>query len=301
MKNIKCLAFLISTFFCFSAIDNTYAERTSLKENKLIQIEPLDKVYASKLKLKKMDPALLISVETVFQKLKEKQQIILVDVRNKNYFEQFRILGSINIPLFAIKTKKFLKPKLLVLIDEGYNFSQLETECRRLREAGFTVSILDGGLSQWKQKGMPIEGDLLAQRELNKISPQQYFPEKDYLNWIAVDVSLKAEAETQHIMPYVIHIPYSNETQFISKLRAIISEHKGGPPVFILICDDKGDHYEAIEKLIQQNGISHVFYLKGGLEGYKAFEQLQVKVQQDRDETKTRKSTRTIKKCATCQ
>jgi rhodanese-related sulfurtransferase len=300
VKTVKCLAFLIFTLFCFFAIGNAYAEMTSSKENKHVQIEERDTLSASTLKLKKRDPALFISVEAVLQKLKEKQGIILIDVRSNKDFEQFRIAGSINIPLFAIKTKVFLKSKPIVLINEGYNFGQLEVECKRLRESGFSVSILDGGLSQWKQKGMPIEGDLLAQKELNKISPQQYFPEKDYLNWIAIDVSLKEESETKDIMPRVIHIPYSNKTEFISKLRAIINEHKEPMPISILICDDKGENYEAIEKLIQQHGILPVFYLRGGLVGYKAFEQLQVKIQQDNDEIKKIKSTRTIKKCTTC-
>nr|WP_320192692.1 transglutaminase domain-containing protein [uncultured Desulfobacter sp.] len=39
---------------------------------------------------------------------KNKEEIILIDVRNHQQFEKFRIPGSINIPIFAIKTKLFL-------------------------------------------------------------------------------------------------------------------------------------------------------------------------------------------------
>jgi hypothetical protein len=55
-------------------------------------------------KLKKRNPTFSISVESVRQKLKENQNILLVDIRKKDEFEKFSIPGSINIPLFAVKT-----------------------------------------------------------------------------------------------------------------------------------------------------------------------------------------------------
>ena len=72
------------------------------------------------IKLKKCQAAFAISVESVLQKSKEKQEIILVDGRKSDAFEKFRIPGSINIPLYAVKTKAFLRTKLLVLVNEGY-------------------------------------------------------------------------------------------------------------------------------------------------------------------------------------
>ena len=98
---------------------------------------------------KHLNPGLFISVESVLQQLKEKQHIVLVDVRDANDFEKFRIPGSLNIPFFALKTKTFLKKKSLVMINEGFSYSRLEQGCLRLRNAGFaSVSILDGGLRQ---------------------------------------------------------------------------------------------------------------------------------------------------------
>jgi len=54
--------------------------------------------------LKKRNPAFVIPIESILQKLKENQDIILIDVRKKDEFEKFSIPGSINIPLFAVKT-----------------------------------------------------------------------------------------------------------------------------------------------------------------------------------------------------
>jgi 3-mercaptopyruvate sulfurtransferase SseA len=58
-------------------------------------------------KLKKHDPSLAISVEAVLYKLKRNQKLTLVDVRSWQNFERLHIPGSINIPLYAVKTKTY--------------------------------------------------------------------------------------------------------------------------------------------------------------------------------------------------
>lgn len=248
-------------------------------------------------KLKKRNPALMISAELVLQKLNEKQEIVLIDVRNNSEFRKFRIPGSINIPLFAIKTKSFLKSKPLVLINEGYSYSQLEQECMVLRNFGFKASILDGGIYHWKQTDSPLEGDVFAQRELNKILPQAFLIEKDYENWVAIDVSQKGIPEGHYLFPVVTHIPYSNDSgQFISKLKSFVHKHSGDPFLSFLIYDTKGENYEKIEAVLQKTGVRNVFYLKGGLEAYKMLSS----IQQREDEQGRTKATKTIKKCASC-
>ena len=104
-------------------------------------------------KIKKHDPSLAISVEEVFYKLKRNQKLTLVDVRSKKDFERLHIPSSINIPLFAVKTKTYLKSARLVLVNEGFRYAELANECRRLTERGLKMSILDGGLPAWKHSG----------------------------------------------------------------------------------------------------------------------------------------------------
>lgn len=253
-----------------------------------------------------------VSVETVLQKLKEKQDFILIDVRNPNEFEKFRIPGSVNIPLFALKTKTFLKSKPLVLINEGHRYKQLREECAILSETGFTISILDGGLYQWRRKGGPLEGDVFAQRELNEISPQTFFAGKGYENWMVIDVSKSpfslplspgfgGEGGGEGAVPKVIRIPFANDSkEFISKLKSATKNHSEKEFASILICDEKGKIYEEIERQIQIAGIQDVLYLKGGLEGYKAFEKQQNSMVQAKSDGGTKKSTKTNKNCKSC-
>ena len=88
-------------------------------------------------KAKQYDSSLTISVKTVLYKLKQKQSITLIDIRGAREFERLKIPGSINISLYAIKTKTYLKPSLIVLTNQGFGYSNLEAEGRRLAELGF--------------------------------------------------------------------------------------------------------------------------------------------------------------------
>ena len=62
-------------------------------------------------------PDLLISADSVLLDRALKKELLLVDIRPAAAFGKLRIPGSLNIPLYAIKTKTFLKKHDLVLID----------------------------------------------------------------------------------------------------------------------------------------------------------------------------------------
>jgi len=252
-----------------------------------------------------------ISTESLLQKLREKQGLFLVDVRNAEEFEKFRIPGSINIPLFAVKTKTFLKSRPLVLMNEGHRYKQLTDECSILSKMGFAVSILNGGLNQWKRKGGPLEGDVFAQRELNRISSQEFFAGKGDENWIVVDVTQSGNRGTdpradQNFQR--IHIPFANNPrEFIPKLESAIKNRSGNKPgapappgdfVTVVICDESGKIYEDIEKHLQAAAIQNVLYLEGGLKGYQTFEKQQASMQGT--DARAGKTVKTNKNCTSC-
>ncbi len=221
-------------------------------------------------KLKKRNPELSISLVAVLKMEKEGKKITFIDVRPELEFEKFHIPGSINIPLFAIKTKTFLKSRGLVLVNEGYSYTQLEQECLNLRSAGFSVWILDGGLNYWKQAGSIIEGDMFAQKDLNKIAPEMFFLEKDYDNWLIIDVSEPKNSGAGNLITDVIHIPFSDQgKEFISKFKKELEERNNIPFLSVLVLNKTGGQYEKIEKEINKLGVNNVFYLKDGLDGYR--------------------------------
>jgi rhodanese-related sulfurtransferase len=139
-------------------------------------------------------PTSAISVDAVAQQLQEKQNLVLVDVRDSQAFEQVRIPGSLNIPLFAVKTKAFLKSKPLVLVDEGSHPRQLENACKQLQQAGFDARFLFGGLNAWQAWSanvhlLPLQGDVFAQKALNTMPPRALFAEREGKYWLLIDVS----------------------------------------------------------------------------------------------------------------
>ncbi len=248
------------------------------------------------IKTEEYNAALIVTVETILMKRKQKENIIIIDVRNKSKFKKVRIPGSMNIPLFALKTKTFLKNKSVVLINKGYRHSQLEKECMRLRDAGFSnVSIMFGGLQYWNKKGGLIEGDIFSQRELNKINPRDFFEERKFNNQIVVNISGKMNEEATTLIPQSISIPYQEQGKdFIPKLKMVLHKKGGNPLRLVLICNRNGEYPEGLEALLMKAGINNVYFLKLGLQGYKGFLKQQVQMLQSKNEKKT------MKKCASC-
>ncbi len=248
-------------------------------------------------KLKKHDPAFFVSPEFVLLALKQKQDLVLVDVRDESYFESFRIPGSINIPLFALRTKTFLKRKQLILINKGFMYGPLEQECRNLKDSGFTrVSILKGGLQYWKQKGAPLEGDVFAQKKLNEVSPREFFSERNYDSLAVVDVSEAMGPEARQLMPGAKSLPYRGQAKkFVGELKKMLYRHEGDTLMSVLIYNRNGTYPERMVSLILKAGIKSVFYLRGGLEGYRTFLKQQALIRQ------TKNNRKTVKRCVTCR
>jgi rhodanese-related sulfurtransferase len=220
-------------------------------------------------KLKTHDPSLAISVEAVLYKLKRNQPLTLVDVRRKQDFERLHIPDSINIPLHAVKTKTYLKSATVVLVNEGFRYAELETECRRLAERGFAISIIDGGLPAWKRQGGQLAGDLFALDEMKAISPQKFFREKDYENTVVVDISpMRSETSTK-LISYARHFPvFDNSERSKSELRKLIKKNK--PFQSVLLFNESGEQYEKAEKMMNRMGIES-FYLQGGVVAYQKY------------------------------
>ena len=97
-------------------------------------------------------PELLISSDEVIPEQGMRNEMLLVDIRPAAAFERLRIPGSLNVPLFAIKAKTFLKKYDLVLVDEGYRYAQIEEACRHLRRAGFPASDIERWIVGLEQK-----------------------------------------------------------------------------------------------------------------------------------------------------
>lgn len=221
--------------------------------------------------IKNRDSSLAIPVEVALYKLRQRQKIALVDIRKREDFERLHIAGSMNIPLYAVKTRLFLRSFPVVLINEGFHYRPLEKECRQLADLGFKVSILDGGLPAWKGKGGRLEGDLFALKEMRAVAPQIYFQEKDYENNWIIDISPVQSEVSRKLMSWSKHMPLlANPEQWARKLRRIIENHKNQPFLNILVFNETGGEYGELDEIAAGLGVN-TFYLEGGIAGYKRY------------------------------
>jgi rhodanese-related sulfurtransferase len=220
-------------------------------------------------KIKKHDPFLAISVEAVLYKIRQSRQFTLVDVRSREEFERLHIPGSVNIPLYAVKTKTYLKSAPVVLVNEGFRYTDLQNECRRLMERGFKVSILDGGLPAWKRKGGKLVGDLFALDDMKAVSPHIFFREKNYENTLVLDISPTRSDASSRLIPFAKHIPVSDDNDAsAATFKKLITKNK--PFQSIIIFNETGEQYEKAEKMMNRIGID-TFHLKGGVAGYQKY------------------------------
>ncbi len=195
----------------------------------------------------------------------------IVDVRHPDAFNRYSIPASLNIPLYAIKTKAFLKDKHVILINEGASATSLEGACVDLHRAGFSkVSVLEGGLHAWAGQQGTVVGDVLAVDQLKWMSPQDLFAERQYDDWIVFDFSAKQESAMRPWLPKKLEAIKLN-AKTAATVKTAMAGKGGNSPRKILIVDEKGVGYSKIEPLMRKAGLNQIYYLEGGLAGYRQF------------------------------
>jgi rhodanese-related sulfurtransferase len=223
-------------------------------------------------KLQRCDDTRTVSVAGVLQQVKGGRETLLIDVRSPEAFGRFRIPGSINIPMHFVKTKPFIKKKPFILLDEGFRYGTLTEGCGTLVDAGFPCSVLYGGLTAWRDAGGSLEGDHATWQRLGDMSAAALFLEKDWDDWLMIDVSQRRSALSTCLMPDAVQSDVSGSSeQAVSKLSGAGRGGRTGPLNRILIFNEKGTDYDSIRFLAGKAGLKTIFYLEGGLEQYAAY------------------------------
>ena len=218
--------------------------------------------------LKKLDQSLIIQPKELEKKIDKKENIHLVDIRQRELFDKSRIPNSINVPLYFIKTKTFLKESLIILIDRGDQYAHMEIEAKKLKELGFDALMLYGGINEWMNQGYPIEGNSEVRNELQEISPPTFFMEKNYDHWLVIDLTESQDA--REILPQSLSIPLSKDaSQFIKQMKKAHKQNSSYP--FILLVGKDGKEAEHVESVVLVSSMKNVYFLTGGADGYRKF------------------------------
>ena len=218
------------------------------------------------------DAGLVVSAQSLIPRVKNGEKITLIDVRSASEYKALHIPGALNIPLHFIKTKPFLKSSPVVLVDQGLSFHRLSPACRELRKKGFDVRILDGGMNAWSRREGPMVGEPVRQMEYGRISPADFFIEKDDAKHIVCDVSTTRSPASVQLMPYAVHLPLAGSPdRRVAELEKFRSAHARNGEATLILVDEKGDEYPNVRSIFNRAGYKNIFYLTGGTNAYKKY------------------------------
>ncbi|MEW6490617.1 MAG: rhodanese-like domain-containing protein [Thermodesulfobacteriota bacterium] len=210
--------------------------------------------------------------------------VVLADVRRPDPQGRARIPGSLQIPLYAVRTKGFLRSTTVVLIGEGHDDGPLLEECARLGGAGFAqVRVLEGGINHWWERGGPIEGDPEALAGLSRVTPAELESALRTGEWRVAGFRVEAkDLALAPVGPAVLLPDPAAGEEFVSAVRALQKRLPAGKGRLarLLLFDRKGDDCPQAEGVLRHareagQDLGTVFYLDGGLDAYERYQALQ--------------------------
>lgn len=83
----------------------------------------------------------------------------LLDVREPDEWQAGRITGSQHIPLGQLRARIAEVPKDRTVLTVCRHGNRSDAAARGLRSLGYTVENLEGGVTAWKQAGLPLESE----------------------------------------------------------------------------------------------------------------------------------------------
>lgn len=97
-----------------------------------------------------------LSATQVVQKMNQNNAVI-IDIRSKTEFKAGHILGAKNMLIDDVCNKLNVTDKerpIIVVCSKGENTSKLALQ---LKEKGYNSFYLKGGMSAWREEGLPLE------------------------------------------------------------------------------------------------------------------------------------------------
>jgi rhodanese-related sulfurtransferase len=107
--------------------------------------------------------------------IKEQRDFVVINVLDKSLYDDCHIKGSIHVPFNEIDYYASLLDKSIevVVYCSNYMCASSNYAAKKLRELGFTkVLVYEGGMAEWYQKGLPVEGpgtQIYLKNKVNKV------------------------------------------------------------------------------------------------------------------------------------
>jgi rhodanese-related sulfurtransferase len=86
------------------------------------------------------------------------QHAIVLDIRGETSFLEGHVLGAHHLPSHSVEKKigtlqKYKDKPIILVCTQGQESSKVH---RQLKEKGFQVVVLEGGIQAWKAAGLPL-------------------------------------------------------------------------------------------------------------------------------------------------
>jgi rhodanese-related sulfurtransferase len=181
----------------------------------------------------------------------EKKNILLIDARTKEEYQEAHIVGAISMPENKFDELLSLLPadkgSQLVFYCNGVKCGKSKKAAHKAAAHGFTNILVYGeGFPVWEEKGFKIVPgpDYAKKIETTKMSPPELkkLMENGAKDFIVVDVRDESEYREGHI-PGAVNIPVET---FAAKSESLPKEKK-----IIVYCNSGGRSYNAYRKLMK--------------------------------------------------
>ncbi|MCP3870645.1 MAG: rhodanese-like domain-containing protein [Gammaproteobacteria bacterium] len=216
-------------------------------------------------------------------RLLEAGSAILIDPRSGAQEEGSRIPGTLTIPGYQIKTKRFLRNRKLLLVNDGFSYRELEELVERLGKSGLkNVSIIEGGLPAWQRDVGPLTG-AVGGESFQHISAAEFIREQVFDHWILVVIGAKETAPVHGLPDPVVLAPDIDARTLRKRLNGLLEPKDGNllKPL-VLVSSADGSGYERIEMIMKDQAPWNLLFLTGGLAAY-AQQQTRMEAMWDRN------------------
>lgn len=211
-----------------------------------------------------------VRVDEVFKDWKN-HRITLVDVRNKKAYASHRIPGAVNIPLFAVKQKGFLRQRNVVLMNEGRTHVDLLRACKELMANGFdSVKVLDGGIHSWITMNGAVEGNKTALVHHRVISSPEFVSALPERQWVVILLDGIKKANFVSLADNKV-IEYAGTMDQLVNILGNAFEKHGSKRHAVLLANQQGGNYQGITTLLKEHAVANVFLLDGGINEYQKY------------------------------
>lgn len=193
--------------------------------------------------------------------------IVLADVRAADEYARFSIPGSVNLPLYTLLHKPFLKGQFVVVVGDAADWRQATRLCETAKDLPFAeFRVLEHGIAAVESVGN--QGQAAS---LRPITAKDFITDSEYGAWLVIDFAgQQPSSQLESIGENHVWIAAAGRSP-VAVANDVREQLREQPSLRVLVLqpDDQQTVPEALTRVAQ--GAGGVFYLQGGARALEHF------------------------------